>query len=155
MSPSFIFLAAGSIYIIWGLALAARWYTTRKLQAEVYQKYNKDGTLKPSVSPDAFADIFMRCEGPRLGLHLFAGAVASPFAIMIGLRIFNFIWDAVWDVTGQLGWFEVGELPHSLMTVFLCVGVLFCVAWVAMRRYHLTRPMKLRNEIRKLNGEKV
>lgn len=153
MSPMLLLVCVLAFYLVWGAVLAIKWQAAAKLQPEVYAKYIAEGTLKPDVAPEAFAGTFMRCEGPRFGLHLFAGALAAPFLVILALNIFNFIWDFVWDRTGQLGWFDVGELPHSLMVVFMYVGVLFGIAWFTMRRYHLAAPGSLRAEIKRLNGE--
>jgi len=155
MSGTLVLLAVALVYLIWGSILAVKWNTTRQLQQEVYPLYIKDGSLKPTVTEDDFAQMFMRVEGPRFGLHLFVAALAAPFIIVIALRVFNFIWDFVWKRTGELGWFEVGELPHSLMVVFLYVAILFGIAWVTMRRYHLTAPRSFKTEMRRLNGEKT
>ena len=140
-------------YALWAGLLFVQWRSAEALRAEVFDKYRKDGTLNQTVPEEAFTSVFMRCEGPRLSLHLFVGALFAPFAIIFSMGIFNFVWDFVWERSGRLDWFEVGELPHSLMLIFLVVGVLFCVAWVLMRRYHLQAPGSLRSEIRRLNGD--
>lgn len=153
MSPLIILVLFVAFYLVWGAVLAIKWQSAAKLQTEVYAKYIADGTLIPTVAPEEFAGTFMRCEGPRFGLHLFAAALAAPFLVVITLNVFNFIWAFVWERTGKLGWFDVGELPHSLMVVFMYVGVLFVIAWFTMRRYHLAAPGSLKLEIKRLNGE--
>lgn len=153
MSVSLALVLAGVMYLVWAGILFVRWQTTRTLQTEVFPQYQKDGTLKPTVREEEFAEVFMRCEGPRFGFYLFTGAVAAPLIIMASLALFNFIWRIVWQATGELGWFEVGELPHSLMVVFMYVGVLAATAWITMLQYHKRAPMSLKREIRRLNGE--
>ncbi len=153
MSTLTILLMSGAAYLVWAIVLAVQWQAAKQLSKDVYEKYHKDGTLKPTVTKDAFMRTFMRCEGPRFGTHLFAGAIAAPFMIMLSLMIFNTVWALLWRVSGQVAWFEVGELPHSLITVFLYVAVLFGVAWVTMWRYYAPGVMNFRAELRRLNGE--
>jgi len=153
MSGLLITLAVLLVYAVWGGVVALKWVTTRTLQKEVYPQYIEDGTLRSTVTEEEFAPMFMRVEGPRFGLHLYAAALAAPFIIVIALRIFNLIWGFIWKRSGELGWFEVGELPHSLMVVFLYVAILFAIAWFTMRRYHLAAPGSFKTELRRLNGE--
>lgn len=153
MSGPLILLCVGLVFLIWAGVLGFQWYTVIQLQKEIYPQYRKDSLLKPAVQEEDFARVFLLCEGPRLSTYIFAGALAAPFLIVICLRIFNLVWDFIWDRTGQLGWFDVGELPHSLMTVFLYVAILFAIAWFSMRRYHLTAPGSLKAEMRRLNGD--
>ena len=153
MSGPVILLLVGLAYAGWGSVLAIRWFATRKIQREVYVKYIEDGTLKTSVSEEEFAKMFMRVEGPRFGLYMFAAACLLPFVIVFVIKIFNSIWTVFWKGSGELPWFEVGELPHSLFLVFLYVGVLIGVAWVTMRHYHLTAPGSFKTEMKRLNGD--
>jgi len=152
MSGTATLIAVIMVYVLWAAVLAVKWRAVRTLQKDMYPLYIKDGTLEPSVTEDDFAHTFMRVEGPRFGLYLFAGALAAPFLIVIALGIFNFIWAIVWKKAGELPWFQVGELPHSLMTIFLYVAILFGTAWVTMRQYHMRAPRSLRVEINRLNG---
>lgn len=153
MSAFTILLMAGAVYVVWAIALYVQWQAAKKLNDEVYAKYHKDGTLKPTVTKEDFSRVFMQCEGPRRGIHLFAGALAAPFLIVIGLAIFNAVWRFVWNLTGQVDWFEVGELPHSLMIIFLYVAILIGVAAFAMWRYYAVGTMNLKVELNRLNGE--
>lgn len=153
MSASVILLSVLVVFTVWGAVIAVQWYTVIKLQKEIYPKYRSEGLLKPAVLEEDFARAFRRCEGPRLASYIYAGALAAPVLIVVILRVFNLVWDFIWDRTGQIGWFDVGELPHSLMTVFLYVAILFVIAWFSMRHYHMTAPGSLRLEMRRLNGE--
>jgi len=153
MSPFLVLSLVGLFYIVWAGILLLKWTSTHKLQEEVYPQYIKDGTLKPTVASEAFKDVFMRVEGPRFGIYTFIGACFAPFIIVIGLRIFNLIWDIIWKQSGALPWFEVGEFPHSAMVVFLCAAILFAVAWVTMRVYYIRAPGSFKTEMRRLNGE--
>ena len=153
MSGVLIILTVIFVYVVWGGIIALKWVTTRTLQKEVYPQYIKDGRLKPTVTEEDFAPMFMRVEGPRFGLYLFAAACFVPFAIVIVMRLFNLVWDFFWKQNGELPWMQVGEFPHSLMLVFLYVGVLFAVAWVTMKQYHLRAPGSFKTELRRMNGE--
>ena len=141
------------LYAIAALTILFRWLATNNLQKELYPKYIADGSLGSGVGEDEFARMFRRVEGPRLGLYTLIGAVIAPFAIILGMRIFNVIWALVWARTGELPWFEIGELPHSLMLVFLCVAILFGLAWGTMRAYYLHAPGSFKAEMKRLNGE--
>lgn len=153
MSTVWILGSIGLFYLVWAGVVAIKWFSAKKLQEELYPKYIKDGTLKPGVAADDFSKMFMRVEGPRFGLYLFAAACIVPFLIVIVVRLFNLIWGVVWKRTGELPWFEVGELPHSLMLVFLYVAILFGMAWITMRRYHSRAPGSFKTELSKLNGD--
>lgn len=153
MSGILILSIVAFVYLVWGGILAIKWFAVRSLQREIYPQYIKDGTLKPTVTEKTFAPVFMRVEGPRFGLYLFAAALVTPFMIVVALAIFNFIWEMAWKRTGELPWFEVGELPHSLITVFLYVGILFAISWITMRTYHLRAPGGFKTELRRLNGD--
>lgn len=153
MSGLLIILAVMVVYLVWGGVIAVKWVATRNLQKEVYAKYIQDGTLRSGVDENEFARMFMRVEGPRFAGYIFGAACVVPFAIVIVIAVFNFIWDFFWVRSGELPWMEVGELPHSLFLVFLYVAVLFGVAWVTMRHYHLTAPGSFKTELRRLNGE--
>lgn len=153
MSSNYILLTIGTIYLVSGFILLMKWRAARALQKLVYPQYIQDGTLKPTVSEDAFAPVFMRIEGPRFGLYLYISALLAPFIIVICIYIFNIVWDFFWKQAGEIPWMEVGQLPHSLMLIFLNAGTLFGTAWIAMRRYHLTAPGSLKTALRRLNGE--
>lgn len=153
MSGTLILTSVGLVYLVWGAIIAVKWKATHTLQKELYPLYIKDGTLKPTVTQDAFKKMFMGVEGPRFGIYLYVAACIVPFIIVAALRIFNIIWEIVWELTGELPWFQVDELPHSLMVIFLYVGILFMVAWVTMRRYHLRSPGSYKSAMRRLNGE--
>ena len=153
MSTVLILGIIAAVYIIWFGVVAIKWVTANKLQKELYPKYIQDGTLKPNVGEEAFAKMFMRVEGPRFSMCLLFAACIAPFILVIGVGIFNWVWGFIWERSGELPWFEVGELPHSLMLVFLYVAILFGVAWVTMRTYYATAPGSYKTELKRLNGE--
>jgi len=138
-------------FVLWGGYLAYQYRQIRSEAAETFESYKADGTLAQGVEHDAYTDLYLRAEGPRFGAYLFVTALIALLAILVALRVFNFVWNFIWLRTGRVGWFDVGELPHSLATVFLYVGIMFLATWVAMQRYHKTAPGKLRNEITRLN----
>lgn len=140
-----------SAFALWGAYLAFRHMQVKSEATETFNTYKKDGTLAAHVSEDAYGDVYMRSEGPRFGTYLFVTAIGAALSILVALRVFNLVWNFVWLRTGKLGWFDVGELPHSLATVFLYVGIMFLATWFAMQHYHKRAPVKLRNEIKKLN----
>ena len=155
MSTEAILISIALVYIIWVGVVGAKWRSTRVLQKDLFPKYIGDGTLEKGVSEDDFARMFMRVEGPRLSLYLLVAAACVPFVIVLGVRIFNLVWDFVWKRSGELPWFEVGELPHSLMLIFLYVALLFCVAWITMRTYYVRAPGSFKSELKRLNGEQA
>ena len=138
-------------FALWGSYLAFRRAQAKSEARDTFSTYQADGTLAGHVSEDAYEAIYMRTEGPRFGTYLFLTAVGAALGILIALRVFNLVWNFIWLRTGKIGWFDVGELPHSLATVFLYVGIMFVATWFAMQHYHKTAPGKLRNEIRRLN----
>lgn len=146
-------LVFGTGYFLWAVALIWQWRSTRHLQKELYAQYIQDGTLKQSVSEDEFAPLFMRIEGPRLGLYLFATALAVPFILTLVLHVFNFFWTIMWKQNREIAFLEVGHWPHSLIFVLVYIAVLFMLAWVVMRHYHKNSPGSLKAAIRRLNGE--
>lgn len=153
MSTAVILSMIGLVYVIWAIVVVVKWVSARQLRDELYPKYIEDGTLKKHVAEEDFAAMFMRVEGPRFSFYLLSAACIVPFVIVIGVRIFNLIWGFFWKRMGELPWFEVGELPHSLMLVFLYVGILFAVAWVTMRTYYVRAPDSFKKEMARLNGE--
>ncbi|MEO9968424.1 MAG: hypothetical protein ABJG15_01130 [Hyphomonadaceae bacterium] len=151
MSGSLIALIVVSGFVLWGGYLYYQRSQIRAEAVETFCSYKKDGTLDAHVGEASYVATYIRAEGPRFGIYLYVTALVAVFGILILLRLFNFIWNFVWLRTGKLGWFDVGELPHSLATVFLYVGIMFLATWVSMQHYHKTAPGKLRNEIRRLN----
>lgn len=140
-------------FMLWGAYLL---YQRRQIQteaADTFESYRTDGTLEAHVGKEDYTATYMRAEGPRFGVYLFVTALVAMFGILVLLRLFNFIWNFVWLRTGKLGWFDVGELPHSLATVFLYVGIMFLATWFSMQHYHKHAPRKLRNEIKRLNEQ--
>ncbi len=152
MSGPLILAIIVSAFGLWGGYLLFRQRQTKAEAKDTFTAYKADGTLSKHVSEQAYSEVYMRSEGPRFGKYLFVTALSAAFGVLLGLRVFNFVWNLVWLRTGKLGWFDVGELPHSLATVFLYVGIMFLATWVSMQHYHLRAPGKLRNEIKRLNG---
>lgn len=138
-------------FLLWGLTLYYQYRTARAEAADTFAAYKEDGTLAEHVSAEAYSGMYLKTEGPRFGLYLLITAMVVAAAILISLRLFNLIWDFIWLRTGKVGWFDVGELPHSLAIVFLYVGIMFVATWFSMQHYHKTAPGKLRNEIKRLN----
>ena len=151
MSGPLIIAIVLSAFALWGGYLLFRHWQTKGEAQDTFTAYKADGTLAAHVSEDAYGNAYMRSEGPRFGKYLFVTAISAALSILIALRVFNFVWNFVWLRSGKLGWFDVGELPHSLATVFLYVGIMFLATWISMQHYHKRAPKKLRNEIKRLN----
>lgn len=153
MSGPLIGAVVLSAFALWGAYLVFRHRQTKSEAQDTFVAYKADGTLEAHVSQEAYDEVYMRSEGPRFGKYLFVTALSAALSILVALRVFNLVWNFVWLRTGKLGWFDVGELPHSLATVFLYVGIMFLATWFAMQHYHKRAPGKLRNEIKRLNGK--
>jgi hypothetical protein len=153
MSGPLIVVVVLLAFALWGGYLVFRHMQAKSEARDTFVASKADGTLEDHVFENAYGEIYMRTEGPRFGKYLFVTAISASLSILIALRVFNLVWNFVWLRTGKLGWFDVGELPHSLATVFLYVGIMFLATWFAMQRYHKRAPGKLRNEIKKLNGK--
>lgn len=153
MSGTTILIVFGTAYLCWAGYLAWSWYATDKLARTLHPVYIKDGTLKPSVEEDAFIDVYKRTEGPRFGIHLF---ITAHIALLIGLvfiRVFNLVWDSMWQASGSAPFLEIGQWPHSTILVLIFIAMFFIIAWVSMRFYHKNTLGSLRAAIRRLNGE--
>ncbi len=151
MSGSLTIAIIVSGFLLWSLYLYYQYRVAKAEATDTFAAYKEDGTLAAHVSSEDYSDMYLKTEGPRFGSYLFVTALVVAASILIVLRLFNLIWNFVWLRTGKLGWFDVGELPHSLATVFLYVGIMFVTMWFSMQHYHKTAPGQLRNEIKRLN----
>ncbi|MEL7481407.1 MAG: hypothetical protein AAGJ29_07585 [Pseudomonadota bacterium] len=137
----------------WGAFLAYRWLGTMGEVGAMYVRLQDIGELNGDVGQDDFRTAYLRAEGPRFGTYLFVSLLIVTAIFPFFLGLFDLVWGFFWRRSGELPWFEAGELVHSLILAILTVGAMFCFAYVSMRIYHQNRPGSLKSEVRRLNGE--
>lgn len=150
-----IFVAYAILALLIGLALvlALKWREAFREEASSFELFRRTGELEPSVTRDDFKRAYLRSEGPRFGTYLFVSLLVVVLIFPLVLGLFNLVWVFFWRRSGELPWFEAGQLVHGLIFAMFSVAAMFALAYVAMRAYHQNRPLKLRAEIRRLNGE--
>jgi len=151
MPMLFYFLVVAGL-LVWGAALAWRWKTVRDFSADVLAARKREGELPETVTEAEFADLYMRCEGPRAQTYVFACAAILFLLLGPFVAAFNAVWHTFWLMSGQSPVFEIGTLLHTFMVFLAFMGATIALLAAAMRRYYALMPPDLKQVIRDLNG---
>ncbi len=155
MDFSFAAILVVAIFAGWGAYVAFRWRQTYRLADDVYAAKREQGELGGGVEASAFKAAFVRAEGPRLATYMFAAGLACLILAPAAISVFNVVWDEMWNLSGRPPVFTRGLLLHSVLTIFVYVGLFFSICGLTMLRYHRNAPPSLRSEIRRLNGDRA
>lgn len=142
-----------ALFAGWALFLGLKWRATYRAESSSFELFRQTGELKPSVAREDFKRLYLRSEGPRFWTYVFVSLVVVVLVFPLVLGLFNLVWVYFWHRSGELPWFEAGQLVHGLIFAMFSVAAMFALAYVAMRAYHSNRPQKLRTGLKRLNGE--
>ncbi|MEQ9506621.1 MAG: hypothetical protein RLO80_10160 [Hyphomonas sp.] len=146
----FVYFALIVAVIAWGVHLALRWKQVKDFAPQLLKLRQESGELPPSVQPDEFTDLYVRAEGPRAGTYQYACAALMTLALAPLSTVFNTVWDAFWEMSGQSPVFEQGTLIHTFSFFLVVMGVGIALLAAAMHRYHTVAPPNLKQVIRNL-----
>ena len=138
--------------LVWGGALAWRWKAVRDFSPEVLAAKKQEGEVPESVSEAAFADLYLRSEGPRAQTYIFACAAILFLLLGPFVAAFNSVWNMFWMMSGKSPVFETGTLIHTFMVFLSFMGAAIALLAAAMHRYYALMPPNLKQVIRDLNG---
>ena len=138
----------------WAAALAWRWYNLPSFAGEVYDSNVEKNLLNGDIDRDAYIESYVKSEGPRSATYRCASAFVALLALPSLVGAFNWMWDAVWRLTGAVeGPFERGYMLHTFMTFVFVMAVIVALLYIVTAWYYRTRPPTLADEIKRLEGK--
>lgn len=146
----FVYVAIVLAVTAWGAHLALRWKRSRDFAPELLKARQATGELPEGIDEAEFTDLYLRAEGPRSGTYVFTCAAIMTLALAPLSMMFNMVWTALWNMTGQPPVFEQGTLIHTFAFFLTISAIGIGLLAAAMRRYHALAPPSLKQVMRTL-----
>lgn len=137
--------------LVWGAIIVWRWHSTYTLSKQVYVTRQKEGDLLPEVREEEFIAAFMHSEGPRAVTYIYVCALLSTFLVPIGMMVFSYLWQLIWEFTGEPEVFRRGTMVHIFAMVLAGMVAMILILLIGMRRFHGMTSVNLNKAIRLLN----
>lgn len=146
----FVYFAIVLAVAVWGVHLGLRWKQARDFAPELLKSRQEAGELPSGIDAAEFTDLYLRAEGPRSGTYVFICAAIMTLALAPLSMMFNVVWTALWNLTGQPPVFEQGTLIHTFAFFLFISGIGIALLAAAMRRYYTLAPPSLKQVMRTL-----
>ncbi len=131
------FAAIGLIYAL--RAVFGYYNIARDAKADYDYKYPQ-GMIDKRLDEESYVRVYRRVHNPRSSAYI-AGTIFAIFAITpITMTIFEFIYEIIYNLSGQSRVIEPGFLVWQFLIFFFVIFNCAAIAYFIARRYHRRSP---------------
>ncbi|ACT60788.1 hypothetical protein [Hirschia baltica] len=142
-----LFISLILVFLVWGTIIFFQYRTVEKDAHDIFKaRRNEDKDIQ-KLGEDIFVEIYKRVHNPRGHLLNFGGAVASLICLPALFVVASWIWNSIWNASGQIADLDEGFAPWLFGITILCVFGIVAIAAVTARLHHHNRPKSLEQEI--------
>lgn len=154
LSFNWFILGFALIGVIYALRAAYGYYNVARDAQADYEYKHPQGMIDERLTKDQYLRVYKRVYNPR-NLAYIAGAIFAIFIITpISMVIFEFIYNIIYNLSGQSRVIEPGFLVWQFFIFFFIIVNCAAIAYFIARQYHRKAPETFLAEIEKEVGLK-
>lgn len=139
----------GGIALLYGFRAYLGYRAVAKDAEADYTYKFSEGMLDKRLSREGYIRAYKRYNNPRSTAFVGIGMASILLLTVPAMLLIQFIYENVWQLSGQSRMFEPGFLVWQFVLFFSILGIWTTIGYLTARRYHRFAPISLRDEILK------